>query len=157
MLCLAQDVKIMKYILFSLPNPPDRNINREFAGGFGTLGTISSETLLPTYLLYGASAVERSGCEYEILDAQAEKYTPAQVADAVKKAKPDVLITWVSLPSLYDDLRVLYNIKQTAPNMLIAVPGAVSNAMPEEILNRDCVDINHLSLDLYYKSRCVLP
>jgi DNA-binding NarL/FixJ family response regulator len=67
--------------------------------------------------------------------------SPAQVADAVKKAKPDVLITWVSLPSLYDDLRVLDNIKYAAPNVLITVLGAVSNVMPEEILKRERVDI----------------
>lgn len=58
----------LNFMLLNLPNPPLRNIYREYAGGFGTTGTISSEILLPTYLLYGASALKNAGCAYDILD-----------------------------------------------------------------------------------------
>lgn len=130
----------LKYMLLNLPNPPGRNIYREFAGGFGTLGSLSSEVLLPTYLLYGASAVEKSGCSYEVIDGQAMKYDSSKVVDAVEEIKPDVLITWVSLPSLDDDLNLLRSIKKTAPETFIVVLGGICNVMPEEVLG-DGVDL----------------
>lgn len=131
----------LKYMLLNLPNPPDRNIYREFAGGFGTLGPLSSEVLLPTYLVYGASAVERSGCLFEILDGQAMKYDSSRIVDEVRKVQPDILITWVSLLSLHYDLKVLCEIKKAMPNTLIIVLGVVSNVMPEKVLNNGCVDL----------------
>ena len=131
----------LKYMLLNLPNPSGRNIYREFAGGFGTLGPLSGEVLLPTYLVYGASAVERSGCLYEILDGQAMKYDSSQIVDQVRKVQPDILITWVSLPSLHDDLKVLCEIKKAMPDTLITVLGAVSNVMPEKVLKKGCVDL----------------
>ena len=127
-------MKKTKFMLLNLPNPPLRNIYREYAGGFGTTGTISSETLLPTYLLYGASALKNLGVEYEILDAQAMGYDFSQVVDTVKKSRPDVLISWPCLPSLYDDLSILCQIKKEKQKMLIVALGTVCNAMPEEIL-----------------------
>ncbi|MEA1864858.1 MAG: radical SAM protein, partial [Euryarchaeota archaeon] len=132
----------LKFTLLNLPNPPLRNIYRGFAGGFGTSGTISSEVLLPTYLLYGASAIETSGCEYDLLDAQVMEYDSSQVVSAVRKAEPNVLITWLSLPSIYDDLGVLSEIRQVvAPETLIVALGAVCNVMPEEVLGAGCVDL----------------
>jgi anaerobic magnesium-protoporphyrin IX monomethyl ester cyclase len=131
----------MKYMLLNLPNPPVRNIFREYAGGFGILGTLSNEILLPTYLLYAASAMENSGCEYVLLDAQGEHCTPEEVIKVVRESNPEVLITWVSLPSFYDDLRLLDNIKNASPSTIIIVLGAVSNTLPEDIIKHESVDI----------------
>lgn len=80
----------LAFMLLNLPNPPLRNIYRIYAGGFGTTGTISSEILLPTYLLYGASALKNSGCDYEVVDAQAMNYDSSQTVDVVKRSDADV-------------------------------------------------------------------
>ena len=137
-------MKKIKFILLNLPNPPLKNIYREYAGGFGTTGTISSETLLPTYLLYGASALKNSGNEYEILDAQAMDYDSAQVVEEVLKSDSDVLIAWPCLPSLYDDLKILHEIKNKKPEMLIIALGTVCNAMPEDILIKNGTGVDLL-------------
>jgi radical SAM superfamily enzyme YgiQ (UPF0313 family) len=128
-------------MLLNLPNPPGKNVYREYAGGFGTLGSLFNEVLLPSYLVYGASALDKSGCPYEVLDAQAKGYDSVEVVNAVKVVKPDILITWVSLPSLYDDLGLLNNIKEAVPETLIITLGTVCNVIPEEILKSGSVDL----------------
>ena len=75
----------MRCMLLNLPNPPGRNIYREYAGGFGVSGPWSNSTLLPIYLLYATSAAKQTGWEYDILDAQAMKYSSAKVISAVEK------------------------------------------------------------------------
>lgn len=131
----------LRYLLLNLPNPIGRNIYRGFAGGFGTLGSIKSEILLPIYLLYGASALKQAGVEYEVIEAQALRYNSSEVAGLVAKKKPEVLICWLSLPSLYSDLRVIEEIKKNSPNTFVIALGAVCNVMPEEILLNSSVDI----------------
>lgn len=130
-----------QFMLLNLPNPPRRNILRGYAGGFGTSGSLSAEILLPIYLLYGISAFKNAGCEFSVLDAQAKKYDYLQTLIAFEKEKPDILITWLSLPSLYNDLEVLKKIKNSHPNTIIIAMGSVCNVMPEEILRNHSVDI----------------
>ena len=129
------------FVLMNLPNPPRRNINRDYAGGFGTIGPLSSKTLLPVYLLYGASAMKKARCKYKILEAQGMNYSFAQTVNMVIEDKPDVLISWLSLPSIYDDLALLDEIKKVMPNVLIIVLGVVGNVMSEEILLKSNVDL----------------
>lgn len=147
----------LKYMLLNLPNPAGKNIYREYAGGFGTLGSLSNKVLLPTYLVYGASALEKSGCLYEVLDAQAMGYDPDKVINVVKAIKPDILITWISLPTLYDDLELLNNIKKVTPHTLVITLGTVCNVIPEEVLNSN-VDLlikgNYLHYNLISNIAC---
>jgi radical SAM superfamily enzyme YgiQ (UPF0313 family) len=128
-------------MLLNPPNPPGRNIYRGYAGGFGIVGSIPSETLLPIYLLYGASALEKSGCEYDTLDAQAMRYDSSQTVDAVIRDEPNVLISWLSLPSIYNDLSLLNEIKEATRNVLLVGIGTVCNVMPEEILFKSRVEL----------------
>lgn len=125
----------LKFMLLNLPNPPDGSVYRGYAGGFGTIGKVPDDVLFPIYLLYGISAVKKSGCEYHVLDAQAMKYTPAQVIDDIKKSAPDILISWISLPSMYADLKLLSEIKKINSNTIIVCLGTVCNVMPEEVLS----------------------
>jgi len=128
-------------VLLNLPNPHDRNIQREYAGGFGVEGDKFGEILLPSYLLYASSAVKHSGCEYDVLDAQAFRYDSFQAVDAVKRSEPDVIISWVSLPSIYHDLKLLNQIKKVKPGTLVIALGTVCNVMPEEVLFKSDVDL----------------
>jgi len=141
----------MKCMLLNLPNPPGRNIYREYAGGFGVSGPWSSSTLLPIYLLYAATAARQTGWEYDILDAQAMKYDSAKVISEVKKSGCTLLISLVSLPSMQQDTELLAAIKQTNPHVFIIVLGAVCNVMPEEVLSRSGVDLVLNATYPYYR------
>ncbi len=99
------------------------------------------QTLLPIYLLYAISAALTSQCNYSVLDAQALRFNSAQAVEAVKTRAPDVLISWVSLPSLNDDIKVLNQIKKTVPDTWVVVLGAVPSVIPEEILLKSSVDL----------------
>lgn len=122
----------IKYFLLNLPNPPNRNVYRGFAGGFGTLGSVTSETLLPIYLLYGASALKDSKVDFEVVDAQGLKYTSEDVLNCIDRVNPGVVITWVSLPSLRDDLALVRRIREKVDQVVVL--GAVASIMPEKVL-----------------------
>lgn len=128
-------------MLLNLPNPPGRNIYRGYAGNFGLAGRMSDETLLPIHLLYGASAARRRECECGVLDAQALRYGPSRVVDEVGKSSPNILFSWVSLPSIRDDLALLDEIRRAVPGVVVVALGAVCNVMPEEVLLRSKVDL----------------
>lgn len=129
-----------RFMLLNLPNPPGLNIYRGYAGGFGTLGGTAGPTLLPIYLLYTLSAAITSGCEYRVLDAQALGYDTHKVIETVKINDPDILISWLSLPSLSNDIQVLNQIKKEMPGIRIIAFGAICNVMPEEILSKSSID-----------------
>ena len=142
----------LRYMLLNMPNPQGENVYREYAGGFGTLGPISGEVLLPSYLVYGTSAVEISGYPYMSLDAQAMRYNSSRTVEEVREFRPDILLTWASLPTLYEDLETLKEIKSELPETLIIVMGTVCNVMPEEVL-KDGVDLLVRGINPYY--RCI--
>jgi radical SAM superfamily enzyme YgiQ (UPF0313 family) len=123
-----------KYLLLNLPNPPNTNIHRGFAGGFATSGPASGEILTPIFLLYGASALKELNVDFEIVDAQGLKYSSNDTLNAVARIKPDIVITWVSLPSFYDDLGLAGKIKEKVKKVVVL--GAVCNVMPEKVLEK---------------------
>ena len=136
-----------KFMLLNLPSPPGLDVFRGFAGGFGTAEKVKRDVyghtgpvLLPSFLLYGASVLQRGGYEFSVVDAQALNYTLQKTIKEVEKARPDVLISWISLPSLHSDLNLLNEIKKSCPDMFITVLGTVCNVMTQEILSRDIVD-----------------
>lgn len=129
------------YFLLNLPNPPGRNINRAFAGGFGTLGTPSDkEILIPQYLLYAASALENQSIGYDILDAQALNYSIQDILKSVTESSPDILIAWLSLPSLKHDIHVLDKIKKTMADSTVMTYGTVCKVLPNEISEKSKID-----------------
>jgi len=138
-------------MFLNLPNPPGYSVNRGYAGGFGTLVHGSDETLLPIYLLYAASAALKAGCDYRVLDAQALRYNSLQVVEAVKTNHPDILISWISLPSMRNDIGILTHIKNAIPSILIVALGAVCNVLPEEILISNSIDLIVKGKYPYYK------
>lgn len=134
----------LKFMLLNLPNPPKTDVFRDNAGGFGTAFSVSSkvsEPYIPIYLLYAASALERFGCEYKIIDAQANGYDIQKVKKEAMTYEPDILLAWISLPSLYSDLAAIDEIKRTKNDILAVAWGSVCNMMPEEVLFNSDVDL----------------
>jgi len=137
-------------MLLNLPDPPGCHISRDYAGGFGIAEPISDETLLPIHLLYAASALKKSGYQYDILDAQVVRYDSSQIVNAIERAEPSGLISWLSLPSLHDDLALLSQIKKAKPDIIIIALGAVCNVMSEEILLNSNIDLVIKGMHPYY-------
>ncbi len=132
----------IKYMILNLPSPPGYDVCRGFAGGYGTAEKVNrieyghtGYVLLPIFLVYASSALQKMGCRFTVVDGQAFGYRSSQVIDIVLREKPDVLISWISLPSLRADLELLNDIKKSNPNTFIITLGAICNVLPEEILN----------------------
>lgn len=135
------------YMLLNLPSPPGLDIFRSFAGGFGTAEKVkrnkhghTNYVLLPSFLLYGASVLRRSGNEFTILDCQALNYDFSKTINEVEKVNPDILISLISLPSLNSDLSLLNEIKKTLPDATIYMLGTVCNVMSHEATSKSSVD-----------------
>ncbi len=126
--------------LLNLPNPPGLNVYKAFAGGFGTLGGIKGGTLIPQYLIYAASACENKGVKYNILDAQALDYRSTDIVKEVELKQPDIIIAWISLPSMDHDVKVLNDLRKSVPNTTIIGIGTVCKVIPEKILTTCKVD-----------------
>jgi len=138
----------IKLLVLNLPNSPGRKVNRDYAGGFGTaipLSTIrrkqSGKPFLNLFLPYSAAVAQEAGCECKVVDAQALKLTKHDILQTVKKYDPSLVISMISLPSLYDDKKTLTEIKQTLPNALTVACGTVCKVIPEEVLNGSNIDL----------------
>ena len=137
-----------KLLVLNLPNPPGRKINRDYAGGFGTSvplsrirRTQSGKPCLNLFLPYSAAVAEEAGCEYKILDAQALQMSSARILENVKKFDPNIVFSMISLPSIYEDKRLVNVIKEELPNALVVGCGSVCSVMPEEVLAGTKIDI----------------
>lgn len=134
-----------KILLLNLPDPPGRVVNRGYAGGFGTAYNAKHSTdrpVFPVYLLYAASALEKSGCRYEILDAQGMGYGIETVKKIVGDKKPDIILSWISLPSFYHDIKCLNEAKSIlGEDALVAGWGTTCKTLSKDILQNSKIDL----------------
>jgi radical SAM superfamily enzyme YgiQ (UPF0313 family) len=138
----------IRLMILNLPNPPHRIIDRDYAGGFGIARHLprfrrrhSGRPSLNLFLPYSAAVAEKIGCEYKILDAQALELTAKEAMQKTKRFNPDIVISMISLPSIYEDKKLLSDIKTELPNTLVVGCGTVCNVMPEEILHTSKIDL----------------
>ena len=140
-------LKTIKLLVLNLPNPPHRKIDREYAGGFGIAIPLSrirrkdsGKPCLNLFLPYSAAVAQEAGYEYKILDAQALQLSKATILKNVKKFDLDIVFSMISLPSIYEDKKLLHEIKKEVPNTIVVGCGSVCNVMPEEVLNGGSID-----------------
>lgn len=143
MIKVSGDIKVL---ILNLPNPPFRKINREYAGGFGTaheniFARACARPYLNLFLPYSTSIVEEVNYDYKVLDSQVLSLSPIQVLSEVKRIDPNVILSMISLPSIYADLKLLTQIKEELPNTLTIAMGTVCKVMPSEVLNTSKVDL----------------
>lgn len=141
-------MKDTKLLVLNLPNPPHRKANRDYAGGYGTLVPLSrmrrsqsGKPCLNLFLPYSAAVAEEAGCEYKVLDAQALQLSNVGAIDNVKRFDPEIVFSMISLPSIYEDKKLLQNIKEELPNALVVGVGSVCNVMPEQVLAGTKIDL----------------
>jgi len=136
----------LQILLLNLPDPPGRVINRGYAGGYGTAYDVIDSTkvrpVLPIYLLYAASALESAGCRYDVLDAQGSKCGVEVIKKTIKDLCPEVVLSWISLPSFHHDLRCLEEVKAAlGGNGIVVGWGTTCNALTRDILQNRGVDM----------------
>jgi hypothetical protein len=127
----------IKLLVLNLPNPPNRKVTRDYAGGFGTATPLqrirrkqSGKPYLNLFLPYSAAVAQQAGFEYKVLDAQALKLSKTEILQYVKKFDPNITFSMISLPSIYEDKKLLSAIKEEMSNTLVVACGSVCNVVP---------------------------
>jgi len=140
-------VKNVKILILNLPSPPNMDVNRDYSGGYGTAHKVkrdyyghSGNLVFPLFLPYVATTLKKAGYALSVLDGQAMKYTKNQVLSSIEKENPEVIISMISLPSIYGDIDLLKKVKEATGAFLIGI-GAVCKVMPEEILLKSNIDV----------------
>ncbi len=129
----------MKVVLINTPSIK-RGITRDMAGGLG-FGGGEGFFLLPLDLAYMAATLSAKGHEVKIIDADAERYTAAQVYERVSGYKPEALIATVSLPGLEDDCRFLMGLRGFSSCKIVAKTGIAFPPILDEILRKSRADL----------------
>lgn len=137
-----------KILVLNLPSPPYQNVNRDWAGGFGTAYDCKKRSdyghagkiTLHSFLPYVSSVLAGAEYEFVILDCQRLKLTSSQVLKNVKKERPDIIVSYIGLPSIYKDLELMNKIKETLPHAPIIGVGTVCRVMPDEVLLNSNID-----------------
>jgi len=138
--------KNLKIIILNLPSPPNQRLWRDTAGGFGTAiisqhkHKVNRESLHP-FLPYASALLSKSAYEFKVIDAQALKLDRSQVLAEVKKENADLVFSVISLPSFYQDLCILSEIKYLLQNVIVIGVGTICSVMPNEILYRSAIDM----------------
>jgi len=135
----------LKVLFLNIPSPPRKNVERDFAGGFGVPGAPSrrrryghdlekSAVLPPLFEGITASLLRKAGHEVALLDAQIRDMDLPSVVRFVSSGGYDLLVARPSLPSFREDVHLLGSVKSSCPDMLIAAWGAFSTTNPQLVL-----------------------
>ncbi|MEE9398786.1 MAG: radical SAM protein, partial [Dehalococcoidales bacterium] len=99
--------------------------------GVGRSGTI----YYPFWLAYATGVLDQNGFKVRLIDAPAEGLTTDEVIAGVKEVSPQLIVVDTSTPSIYNDLRIAEELKESFPTSFITVVGTHPSAMPKEILS----------------------
>jgi len=140
--------KNLKVLVLNLPSPPYQEIDRDWAGGFGTAAPCnrnhyghSSKPSLHPFLPYVSSTLSEAGFEIKILDCQKLKLNQFQFLKNVKGENPDVVVSLVGFSSLEKDLELLSKVKESLQNVFVICVGTVCRVIPEKVLLNSNVDV----------------
>jgi anaerobic magnesium-protoporphyrin IX monomethyl ester cyclase len=134
-------------LVLNLPSPPNQNLWRDTAGGFGTSIPYPSNvkeigrTPLHPFLPYSASVLESAHKKFYVIDCQRLRLNNDDTLKKVKSLNPEIVVSVISLPSMKNDLKILSEIKKTMPDVATIGVGAVCRIMPHEVLSQNKVDI----------------
>ena len=87
----------------------------------------------PIWLSYATGVLEKEGFEVKLIDAPAQKLSPEEVIDEVKKFEPKLVVIDTSTPSINNDIKVAESVKD-ATNSFVTLVGTHVSALPEETL-----------------------
>jgi len=140
--------KSLKVLVLNLPSPPYQEVDRDWAGGFGTAvpcnrdhyGQDSTAPFHP-FLPYVSSTLSEAGFETTVLDYQKLKLNQIQVLKSVKNENPAVILSLLGFSSLEKDLELLSKIKESLQNVFMICIGTVCRVLSEKFLLNSAVDV----------------
>lgn len=138
----------MSRVLFlQPPSPPRRNVSRDWAGGFGTASPVERSgyghgpfSLPYVSLMYSAGIMLQREWDVSYVDAQAERLDARSTLARVGQSKPDVIVSVVSLPSVYDDGNLLRWLKSRLPSAKMIGIGTTCRVLPDVLAGTKAFD-----------------
>ncbi len=144
-----------RVLVLQMPSPPNLDVNRDYAGGFGVglhvpradYGhTGGGFELMPNVILSHATGMLRSaGHDVDFCDGQVERLTAKGVLDQVGDSGANLLVTCLNLPSLEGDRALLRAIRGSYPALPIVAAGTVCRVIPQEALAGGLVDLSPMA------------
>ena len=90
----------------------------------------------PDWLLTAVAVLEKAGFEVDFLDGAAMNLGDDQVASALKKSRPSLLVLHTTTPSIESDLSYAFTAKEFLSDCRTVVVGPHVTAEPEDTLKR---------------------
>ena len=114
-------------------------LNPPFKGRFSRTSRSPAVTLggtiyYPFWLAYAAGVLEQSGFQVSLIDAPAQGLSVADVIGQAKKEPPQLIVVDTSTPSIYSDVKVAEQLKESFPTSFVTLVGTHPSALPEETL-----------------------
>ena len=114
-------------------------LNPPFKGRFSRTSRSPAVTLggtmyYPFWLAYATGVLEQSGFQVSLIDAPAQGLSVADVIEQVKNEPPQLIVVDTSTPSIYSDVKVAEQLKESFPSSFVTLVGTHPSALPEETL-----------------------
>lgn len=136
-----------KIVCLQPPSPPFKDVDREFTAGLGQAQDVSRPTWghsrYPFFnhsLAWTAGILEEAGYDVVLYDGQAEEWDLHEVISHVSGQTPDLLVVLINLPTLFEDLSLIHEIKKRIKELVVVTIGSVCRVFPETIIESGDVD-----------------
>lgn len=88
----------------------------------------------PYFLAYATGVLEKNNLDVKLIDAVANEWTHKQTLKFVKKYNPELVVIDTSTPSINNDIKVSFDIKNILSNSHVTLVGTHPTALPEQVL-----------------------
>ncbi len=114
-------------------------LNPPFKGRFSRTSRSPAVTLggtiyYPFWLAYATGVLEQNGFLVRLIDAPAQGLSVADIMARVKELPPQLIVVDTSTPSIYNDVQVAEQLKESLPSSFVTLVGTHPSALPEETL-----------------------
>ncbi len=114
-------------------------LNPPFKGRFSRTSRSPAVTLggtiyYPFWLAYATGVLEQSGFGVQLIDAPAQGLSSGEVVERVKDSPPHLIVVDTSTPSIYSDVKMAEQLKESFPSSFVVLVGTHPSALPEETL-----------------------
>lgn len=131
-----------KVLMVSLPW-----LGHEYAGREGMRWAYTSDKKpiisfrpFPFYMAYTSKILKKAGHMVLVWDCLAENLSFTKLKEMISEIEFDYLIAETHTPSYNNDIKIVSEIKQLRPKMKIVLAGPHATALPDEVLENECVD-----------------
>jgi len=140
--------KRLRVMVLNPPSPPNLDVCRDWAGGFGTGMPVrgradygqSGKALFQPFLAYASAVLFNGNYDYRILDCQRLKLNKPKLLKEVNRQNPNIILSLIALPSLRKDLELLDELKESLPYTTIVGVGTACRFLQNDILLNSKID-----------------